>query len=63
MSKPIQIECVYKTHRTTVDGGIALTLDLPAVEADNVNALFKLSGQLLHVVVMTEEQVRKSKTD
>lgn len=61
MNQPVNLEAVYKSHRTTVDGGISLTLDLPASEADNINALYKLAGQLLHVVVMTEEQVNNAR--
>lgn len=61
MSEPINMEAVYKTHRTTVDGGISLTLDLPATEADNINRLFKLNGELLHVVVLTEAQINNAK--
>lgn len=61
MSEPIAMEAIYKTHRTTVDGGISLTLELPKDEADNVNKLYKLEGQSLHVVVMTDSQLDDSK--
>lgn len=55
------MQAIYKTHRITMDGGISLTLELPSDEADNVNKLYKLNGQSLHVVIMTDQQLNDSK--
>lgn len=56
MTKPVAIKAAYKSHRTTADGGFALTFDIPEDCADDVNDIFKKKNELLILVVMTENE-------
>lgn len=52
----IALQAVYKSHRTTADGGFALTLDLGEHMADELNEVFRMRDQSLFVVCMTEAE-------
>lgn len=54
--EPIALQAVYKSHRTTADGGFSLTLELGEHMADKVNDVYRLRDESLFIVVMTEAQ-------
>lgn len=60
MTKPVAISCVYKSHRTTADGGFSVTFDAPEDAADQINEIFKKKNERLYVVVMTEEESKSA---
>jgi hypothetical protein len=57
--EPIALQCVYKSHRTTVDGAFSLTFELPENMADNVNAVYRKRDEALYIVVLTENDYQK----
>lgn len=54
--EPIALQAVYKSHRTTADGGFSLTLELGEHMADSVNDVYRMRDEALFVVVMTQQQ-------
>jgi len=52
----VALQAVYKSHRTTVDGGLSITFDVGEHMADEVNDIFRMRDVALLVVVMTEAE-------
>lgn len=52
----VALQAIYKKHSTTVDGGIILSFDLPEDQGDAVNQVYKLKGEPLYLVVLTEAE-------
>lgn len=58
--EPIALQAVYKSHRTTADGGFSLTLELAENMADMINNVYRMRDEQLFVVVMTQQQFNAS---
>jgi hypothetical protein len=56
MAEPVAMNCVYKSHRSTADGGFSISFDVSEDCADQINEIFKKKNDRLILVVMTEEE-------
>lgn len=59
----VAIQAIYKSHRTTIDGAFSITFEMGEDMADCVNEVYKLRGEPLYVVVMSEEEHSKQVRD
>lgn len=56
MAKPVSLQAIYKSHRTTIDGGFVLSFDLTEDMAEAINQVYHKRESNLYVVVMTEDE-------